>query len=244
MKKHNRTLIIPDVHEEMEMLEDAIKKYGNDVDSIVVLGDYFDSFNNDGYPTPETTAMIKWVKEHAYDPKYKLLLGNHDLHYGFPTVHGIRCSGYNIQRQELIKKGLNRNDWNQLKLHCWVDGWLLSHAGLHYSFSHALDGISPQHIDKICAKALERLNNCISDELIEAGEARGGRRLWGGITWLDWNQEFKPIPGLNQIVGHTKGYLPMRTKEGPDSTNYCIDNGCQHVGILEDGKLQVLPILI
>ena len=36
-----------------------------------------------------------------------------------------------------------------------------------------------------------------------AGHARYGDQKLGGIVWLDWDLEFKPIEGLNQIVGHT-----------------------------------------
>ncbi len=39
---------------------------------------------------------------------------------------------------------------------------------------------------------------------LDAGFARGGLQAIGGMTWLDWNEEFAPVPYVNQIVGHTQ----------------------------------------
>ena len=41
--------------------------------------------------------------------------------------------------------------------------------------------------------------------LIGCGYARHGDAPVGGLTWLDWAEEFAPIPGIHQIVGHSKG---------------------------------------
>jgi hypothetical protein len=53
------------------------------------------------------------------------------------------------------------------------------------------------------------------------GRGRGGPARIGGLVWLDWNTEFTPIEGLNQIVGHSSG-SEVRVKRGVNSINYCI----------------------
>lgn len=51
-----------------------------------------------------------------------------------------------------------------------------------------------------------------------------------------------PINGLNQIVGHSFAEN-VRTKNIPDSTNYCIDTALRHVvEIKEDGTLQIVKV--
>lgn len=55
----------------------------------------------------------------------------------------------------------------------------------------------------------------------------------GGITWLDWDDEFDPVPELNQIVGHTQ-LRYTGEKITRNSKNYCLDTKNKHVGILEN----------
>jgi len=44
----------------------------------------------------------------------------------------------------------------------------------------------------------------------------------GGIFWCDFNAEFEPIEGLNQIFGHTAG-KNIRVRHTETSKNFCID---------------------
>ena len=39
--------------------------------------------------------------------------------------------------------------------------------------------------------------------MFNAGRARWGQQRVGGLTWCDFEREFKPFRGINQIVGHT-----------------------------------------
>lgn len=63
-----------------------------------------------------------------------------------------------------------------------------------------------------------------------------------GIIWLDWHDEFDPVPHLDQIVGHTQLNIPEE-KTTLDSRNYCMDTGNKHIGILEDGVFTWKKIL-
>ena len=72
-----------------------------------------------------------------------------------------------------------------------------------------------------------------------AGEDRDGVQRIGGPLWMDWDN-LMPIPGLNQIVGHTPDSA-VRKKITRKSRNYCLDVGNAAVAaILENGKLKIL----
>jgi len=69
-------------------------------------------------------------------------------------------------------------------------------------------------------------------QLVIEAIKRNKAKAIGGIFWCDFNQEFVPIKGINQIFGHTgydnrnKEYLKgskIRLLKGIDSENYCID---------------------
>ena len=58
-------------------------------------------------------------------------------------------------------------------------------------------------IDYGCAEALRSLRNGRRHFLCGWGADRGGiEQKLGGITWMDWAC-LQPVPGLNQLVGHT-----------------------------------------
>jgi hypothetical protein len=81
--------------------------------------------------------------------------------------------------------------------------------------------------------------------LLQCGRGRGGIARVGGVVWADWNTEFVPIEGLNQVVGHTPGDVVrtkmLRNKEGRIvSANHNLDTHLNHVIlVLEDGTFQI-----
>ena len=73
-----RLCIIPDLHNRVEIAEKIIEKENNSVDQFNLLGDYFDNF----FDGPEdVTKAANFLKLYCNDPKFKFLIGNHDLHY-------------------------------------------------------------------------------------------------------------------------------------------------------------------
>ncbi|MDP3103820.1 MAG: hypothetical protein Q8M95_04345 [Candidatus Methanoperedens sp.] len=89
---------------------------------------------------------------------------------------------------------------------------------------------------------LQDVRNGKINPWLDAGFARGGLQVVGGIIWLDWHDEFDPVPHLDQIVGHTQLNIPEE-KTTLDSRNYCMDTGNKHIGILEDGVFTWKKIL-
>jgi hypothetical protein len=79
---------------------------------------------------------------------------------------------------------------------------LFSHAGFAHRYAVGEDPVI------LARQANEILPNLPKDEFdawVARGIERGGNAAVGGITWLDWRSEFRPVPGVNQIVGHTPG---------------------------------------
>jgi hypothetical protein len=160
------------------------------------------------------------------------LYGNHDLPYRFPSA-GLDRPGFTIDKWRAITQVLGESDWDRIRLHTWVDGWLLTHAGWNEYFAHPERGNCRDWIDEVCAECLQELKCDRMNGLVAAGRSRGGIAPAGGVTWQDWG-ELRPIRGLHQVVGHTPS-LDIRRKGDADGSAICLDTRLCYAGILEDG---------
>lgn len=203
------TLIIPDLHHRWQQAENIIGSVLHD--EVVFLGDYFDDFND----TPEMVSdTCEWLEGSVKQPNRIHLRGNHDVHYEF-TYRRLKCSGYEDWKNFIISDVLSRETWDALKwYHILDDTWLLTHAGLHSEnvpeTVKKLHGNRPEFLKAIgefldaeLVNAFRSLGNNVPHWLLNAGGSRGGSQKWGGITWCDFEREFIPLKGLNQILGHT-----------------------------------------
>ena len=225
-------IIIPDIHEEMGFLDKIMKKYP-DAEKYIFLGDWFDSFVTPESPHRAIQAA-QFIKDHLDDPRYIFLIGNHDAHYRWRG--NFLCSGYVYAKAIAIEQILTREDWAKFHVFYEQDGWVLSHAGFHKSVLPNMKW-DRKKMHEAALTALEMANMGKIHNLFQAGAARGGYRDRGGCIWLDWNMEFKPVEGLQQIVGHTPGKVPRQK-----GNNWCLDTQ-RHVGILRDGKLTTDKVL-
>jgi len=253
-----KTIIISDLHNRVDWVEIALsspvlKPYNR----VIFLGDYFDDYHD---TTRIATNSAEWLKQSLYEPNRIHLVGTHDLWYRFPNNRFIPASGNSWEKAYAIRSVLTDEDWNLLKLFHYEQNFLMTHAGvsshlinsyvaqreyIYSKYTHivhnekVLDLNTQEVIDKIIKPATDEalidISNNKSNPWLDAGYARGGRQPVGGIIWLDWNAEFEPVPGLNQIVGHTEMKVPTQ-KITDDSINYCLDTRNHHIGILEDGK--------
>jgi len=90
-----------------------------------------------------------------------------------------------------------------------------------------------------CDQAMQNARRHVVDPLLGAGMDRDGPQPFGGPLWMDWSS-LTPIPGINQVVGHTPG-RDVREKMKRRSRNYCLDVGNSSVAaLLVDGKLEIL----
>lgn len=205
----NKTLIIPDLHHRWKQAEAIISKVEHD--NVIFLGDYFDDF----YDTAEMVQdTVDWLESSVSKPNRLHLFGNHDIHYAFP-YHAFQCSGYEQWKYFIVHDRIDPKVWDKVKWYTFLDDtWLLSHGGLHNL--NVPKNIAAKHKNR--KKFIKALDEWLQAEIItgfrngasgisswifNAGAARWGNQRVGGIIWCDFEREFYPVRGINQIVGHT-----------------------------------------
>jgi metallophosphoesterase superfamily enzyme len=236
-----RYLIIPDVHDKIRRANQIIEREPHD--HLLLLGDFFDDFKT-GVTDASDTA--KQVKQWLNDPNTTCLLGNHDMSYEWGRQNRrLICAGYDAAKWITIHGTLTARDWQQFKLHIWLEGderpWLVTHAGIHPAWLKYTEPDDYRaHIDKICGDAWTRLNRGEHHFLLGCGASRSGDQKVGGINWMDW-AELIPMPGLNQLVGHTPAQT-VRHKDTPTSRNICLDTHLRHYAVFENGHLEIKTV--
>jgi hypothetical protein len=235
-----RSIVISDLHHRHHWVEAYLAAQRHD--EVIFIGDYFDDAHD---TVADALGAAQWLKQSLTKPNRIHLLGNHDLWYGYSCPYAF-CTGNSEAKKEAIDTVLTAEDWERMELCHYSQRFLFSHAGIHERwFTHSIHGVTVDYIRKVCGIGRKNLLIGNPDPIFMAGQARGGGygRRPGGITWLDFNREFKPIEGLNQIVGHTPQpgphhegvikYMPNKIK--PRSINYGIDFRNQWITIIEDG---------
>lgn len=238
-----KTLVIPDIHERWEKTRRILDKYESEVDHTYFLGDWYDYWTLSLYDVENTAKLHKECLNH---PNRTVFWGNHDLPYRYRKIQGLQCSGHNPFKYSKLDEIIKPEDWNKIKLCEFVNGYLLSHAGIHnwylQAYSKEEQVLSRDEILNVLNGFVDECKHKLDNEssmhfLVGAGRSRGGMQKIGGITWLDWNKEFQPIPGLNQIVGHTHGKkVKYNHSKALGSKNYCIDTDSNHVAIINENK--------
>jgi hypothetical protein len=215
-------IIVGDVHGNVEKVR-AFLDYKPQEEHIA-LGDYVDSFHEPQTRQIETLQLL-------LDSKAVLLWGNHDVHYLKPPPW--ICTGFQHGKEKPLR-GIIEANKHRFKAAYVIDGWLLTHAGVHIRVARPLRcaGNVAKLAEKLNAEMLKFLEKptCYqhptngwlishTPAIFNIGQGRGGDCNYGGIFWYDYKRE----PGLDttfkQIFGHTE------TKEGPVVTeNYiCLD---------------------
>ncbi len=224
VKMNVKTLIISDLHLNWRMADKIIKH--ESPDKIVFLGDYFDDF----YDTPhDNLTMANWLKNSLDQPNRVHIMGNHDIHYAIANK-SYKCSGYHSEKDFLINSVIKLDDWKKMPLFVWIDNWLCSHAGVHLNLFKLNKGKEDfkTWLENECYAALKiAFIGGPPEPILQAGYSRGGGSPVGGIIWCD-QREFRSIPGVNQIFGHTPLEKPRWMNSGISnmdkySQNLCLD---------------------
>jgi hypothetical protein len=249
-----RCLVIPDVHQDIAWVERIFAKEDNGTakpDLIVFLGDYFDSRR-----PPEERAGVEATCAYLEELRRRLgdravfLLGNHDVQYwearraclARRTPRNLRyqCgAAFSHSAAKQVAKKLSPEFWSGTRLFIEVNGWLLSHAGLAPAFwpSRATVGKSLAALDADARAALESITTPTpSHPLLQAGVMRGGDAPTGGVTWLDWENEFQDELPLPQIVGHSMNRAGARQT----ARSWCLDGAQSCYGVLTAKGLRVV----
>ena len=242
-----KAVVIPDIHNKWPRAEEIIAD--ESPDRIIFLGDYFDDFED---TTEDAEATAAWLAKSLADRSRVHLAGNHDVHY-MSDLPELRCSGHSAAKRAAIAgRGV---DWSRLEPCCWLgqagDGaesaWLCTHAGLSAPF---LESVRPG--PATAASAAVALGAARADldrardpdhphPFLQAGSARGGLAETGGIVWCDYRLEFRDVPGLRQIFGHTPAGTVRHglAAGGGGGEHYCIDTALGHYIAYKDGAVTV-----
>jgi predicted phosphodiesterase len=238
--QNKKILVFSDPHQDHVKLNNILTKENYDV--AVCLGDWFDSyFYNTGSDVEKTCQILK---KYIFNDNFYTIGGNHDWQYLYNNKPAI-CSGYTNWKDKLItfhlekKLPLIRDKF----LHYVLidDNILLTHAGIHPNHILPKTDITNK---KYLINYLEReifltklsLESGGSYWTYRAGYARGGSQKFGGWCWLDWDEEFSPIDGLKQIVGHTfRQDYKIQEKQG----NYCLDTNMSQYILIFNGKVEI-----
>jgi len=198
-----KTIVIPDVHNRVSRVDSMLKKLK--FDHVVFLGDFFDEYGDNANTASMTARAVKrWIE--TYGDRATFLFGNHDLSYAFPNNAFVECPGSTPAKVKAVKAVLKREHWDKFRFHTKVEGFHLTHAGMHQKiFEHPIHGMSDKWIAKCCAEALGACRANASSPYLSWGADRGGYEPYSGLVWLHWGT-FTPIEGIHQIVGHT--YTP------------------------------------
>lgn len=242
-----KCLIIPDVHQNIAWVERILGKETG-YDQVVFLGDYFDTRISVKRRTG-VAATCDYLNRllAELNSRVVFLLGNHDIQYleaksacdlhKTPRNLHYKCgSAYSHAAAAKIAKGLMPAFWSRSRLFIEFNGWLLSHAGIaapHWPRASSV-GESLASLDKAAAYALVTMKRG-PHPLLQAGKPRGGEAAMGGLTWLDWDEEFEDELPLPQIVGHTPSVTGARKK----GRSWCLDGNQTCYGLLTGKELTV-----
>ncbi len=217
------------MHQHIDWVRCILKKEEGNWSHLLFGGDYFDSTSRHAASVSATCDYLVKLRE-IHGSRITFLLGNHDIPYlegrrrficfQNPRNLSYKLTGYTNSKGKKINKVLDDDFWKDCRLFKMVNGHFISHAGLtsdiwkQYAYhTEPLDAF-----DAHCTHTLANLGNS-EDRLLIPGMTRGGEAETGGITWLDWDEEFQDDLPWPQIVGHTSSSQGARQK----GRSWCID---------------------
>lgn len=227
------TLVIPDIHTKYEKAQRIIEKYK--FDEVVCLGDYFDDF----YDNPKVNKKTaEWLKEFVRKENCIALFGNHEFNYLYNKKIDL-CSGYSSSKNWKINHILSFSDWNQLKYYYYTQGWYLTHAGISFNvYCHPIKGFCKEFLNDLIKEQITQTSIGCKGPLNSVGHMRGDTEDSGGLLWCHFPDEFKSIPGVKQVFGHTPAQRVRKT----DLNEWCIDTHLNHVAMIRNGSLQIRDV--
>jgi hypothetical protein len=200
-----------------DMLKSIVPMY--DYDKIIFVGDYVDSFDVSNVEMKDNLQDIIFVARVERD-RLVLLLGNHDVQYFLPKAGG--CSGFRPEMKWDFQELFQRDRELFQLAYQWKD-WLWTHAGINERFFSDHMENRPRHQTEDWAYMLNDMLMREESQIFQVSLLRGGASLYAGPLWTDRRELMKdPMPGINQIVGHTQ-VNEIETVEGPNSTLVFVD---------------------
>ncbi len=184
-------VFVGDVHGKVECVEAALAKDGKKI----FVGDFIDSYDR---TTEDHKDCYDLVFDAIEKGEAEAIFGNHELSYILPHKH--RCSGWSPERQ-LLMTHYGPTITKLFKPYIFLKPDLLvSHAGICNTLWED-EMLTMENMERV----LQDWWPDVSSAMHYIGKYRGGSAPYGGLFWCDFNVEFDPVPGLNQIFGHTRG---------------------------------------
>lgn len=123
-----KTVVLGDIHGR-NIWKDIVAK--ENPDTVVFIGDYFDSFDIPGVEQLQNFEEIIKYKEES-GKEVVMLIGNHDYHY-FPEIGYTGTSGFQSKLYTSISHSINYHR-KHLQMCYRQEEYLFSHAGISVSW--------------------------------------------------------------------------------------------------------------
>lgn len=200
--------LISDIHGRNNWKE-IIKSCFNNVDKVVFIGDYVDSFDISSKEINENfVEIIKFAKNNK--EKVILILGNHDFYYYY--YYSRKQKGFRHQ-DLIILNTLFESNTELFKLFYKQDNYIFSHAGITNSWIKTFIENDKRKVlfdseDNISFflnnhDLVFKSNNSLMNFNM-CSKYRDGPNKDSGPFWTDKNELIlDPLENYNQIVGHT-----------------------------------------
>lgn len=190
-----RVLVFPDTHGRRYDL--ILTQEIENVDKVVFLGDYWDSFDisfKNQFSVMRTIVDFK----RSFPDKIELLLGNHDVQYLYTPQY--RCTGY--QEEPVIPLFMQEN--KDLFDYAYAyDDYLFCHAGVSQTWLETVLYKYNMHWPNT-AESYAELLNWEFQEIFWIGKDHKGSDPIDGPLWIRPQKLVEDQPhGITQVVGHT-----------------------------------------
>ncbi len=236
-------LVLTDIHQNVAWAKAVLEREKGNYDKVVWLGDFIDSHHEGGEGIAGARETAEFWRECV--EKDHVLLGNHDApvmesyshNSNYRRKHGLlhACSGHTQSKSEQFNKVVTWEHWKKVRLFYVVNGWLVSHAGVHPGHWRPLR-TDEQNLEMLWNDSLEALDQLPfrMHPLLVCGRSRGGEAEVPGLTWQDFFSEFKDELPLPQLCGHTHAKKIMQCGRSFD-----IDTGQRTYALIHrDGSVE------
>lgn len=207
-----KILVYPDIHGNKDWKDIASSKI-NEVDKVIFLGDYVDSFN--GKERGEASAknledIVAFAKQQK--DKVQLLIGNHDLSYcSFNGGANPHVSGHQMFEAERFNEIFKTNrKW--FKVAVKHGKWIFSHAGFTKTwynntkswFKVYMPDVKTPNGAMNLANWMWKNNECGKLDYNDHDWSGVGSSVLQGPLWVRPAAAFNDVYYKYQIVGHTE----------------------------------------
>ena len=216
----DKYLFIGDIHGNLKLVKFLLKNFTRY--KLCFIGDIVDS-GGIRSSAEEVECLHLILKSDC-----ELIRGNHEESY---LNNSMRCSGWSPVTDILLKP-LHKDIKIRSKYFIYFEehNLLITHAGLSKTLWNNQQLTLPTLKDRL-NHWVQLTNTPKTSPIHWIGSSRGGSSPVSGILWCDYNKDFEPIDGLNQIFGHTSWIDADKDSQRSKITNgirsignnYCID---------------------